>query len=249
MSMQLTVVGCGDAFSAGGRYQSCYLLDHAGGRLMIDCGATSLLALKRAGIALGSIDAILISHLHGDHMGGLPYLFINAVFIDRRTKPLPIIGPRGTRERIETLIEAVYPDGLSNKRAFDMTFTELEAGVEAAIHGMNVLPVEMQHASGAPALGFRITNGGKTFAFSGDTGWCDGVVTVGRGADLYLIECSTYDMKLRMHLDYRTIADHFETIGARRYLLTHMSDDMLASAGRIDRDRCRMAEDGLVERI
>lgn len=245
--MKLTIVGSGDAFCAGGRNQTCLLLDHAGHRLMIDCGATTLLALKRARIPLDSVDRILLSHLHGDHFGGLPFLFINAVFIDKRTKPLPILGPPTLRQRIETLIETCYPDALSNKRAFEMTFHEVEPGVPVRdIPGMTIHPVEMLHASGAPSLGFRIEADGKTLAFSGDTGWCEGVFEAGRGADLYIVECSTYALKLKMHLDYETLAGRFDEIGAKKYLLTHMSEDMLAKGHRIDWDRCMMAEDGLV---
>lgn len=244
--MRLTVIGCGDAFGTGGRYQTCFLLDHGGVRLMIDCGATTLLAMKRKGISLDTIDAILISHLHGDHFGGLPFLFLNAVFIDKRKKPLLIMGPRGVRQRFETLLETSYPGALSNKRDFDMPMQELEAGVETNYSALRILPIEMRHDSGAPSLGFRIHAGGRTLAFSGDTGWCDSVMALGREADLYVIECSTYDTRLQMHLDYHTIAQHFDAIGARRYLLTHMSDEMLARGDSINRDKCQMAQDGLV---
>lgn len=247
--MKLTIIGCGDAFGSGGRNQTCFLLDTSEGRVMIDCGATTLLALKRAGIPLDSIDAILISHLHGDHFGGLPFLFLNAVFIDKRRKPLTILGPRGTKERFETLIETSYPDALSNGRAFDMPFVALEPDVEASQAGLTILPEEVLHASGAPSLGFRTRAGGRTLAFSGDTGWCDAVVSLGRDADLYIIECSTYDTKLRMHLDYLTLAENFDRIGARRYLLTHMGDEMLANIARIDSGRCEIAQDGLVTEV
>ena len=86
--MRLTVIGCSDAFGSGGRYHSCYLLDTAQGRLMLDCGANSPLALKRAGIALTSIDAIVISHCHGDHFGGVPFLFLERMFVERGPKPV-----------------------------------------------------------------------------------------------------------------------------------------------------------------
>ena len=86
--MRLTVIGCSDAFGSGGRYHSCYLLDTAQGRLMLDCGANSPLALKRAGIALTSIDAIAISHCHGDHFGGVPFLFLERMFMERGPKPI-----------------------------------------------------------------------------------------------------------------------------------------------------------------
>lgn len=92
--MRLTVVGCSDAFGSGGRYHSCYLLDTAHGRLMLDCGANSPLALKRAGIALASVDAIVISHCHGDHFGGVPFLFLERMFMERGPKPVEFLDRR-----------------------------------------------------------------------------------------------------------------------------------------------------------
>jgi ribonuclease BN (tRNA processing enzyme) len=243
--MRLTVIGCGDAFSAGGRYQSCYLLDTSEGRLMLDCGATTLTALKHSAIAPNSIDALLISHLHGDHFGGVPFLFLDALFVSKREKPLPIFGPKGCQERVEALIENLFPRGLSNRRRFEMSFHEIEAAPMECL-GLSVLPIEVVHESGAPAYALRMEGDGGRFAYSGDTGWCDGVIEAGQDADLYLIECSTYGLKLSMHLDYLTLAENFDRIGAKRYLLTHMNEDMLNDSGKIDRTRCAMAEDGLV---
>jgi len=107
--MQLTVIGCSDAFSSGGRYHSSYLLDTSKGRLLLDCGANSPLALKRAGITISSIDAVAISHCHGDHFGGLPFLFLDKMFMERGSKPLEILGPPGIQARTEALLECLYP--------------------------------------------------------------------------------------------------------------------------------------------
>jgi ribonuclease BN (tRNA processing enzyme) len=244
--MRLTIIGCGDAFSAGGRYQSCYLLDTSAGRLMLDCGATTLTALKHSGVAPNSVDALLISHLHGDHFGGVPFFFLDALFVSRREKPLPIFGPKGCQERVEALIENLFPRGLSNRRRFEMSFHDIEGATPLDCQGISVLPVEVVHESGAPAYALRMEADGRLFAYSGDTGWCDGVIEAGRDADLYLMECSTYDFKLSMHLDYLTIAEHFDRIGAKRYLFAHMNEDMIGHPERIDQTRCAMAEDGLV---
>jgi len=82
-------IGSGDSFASGGRFQTCILVDADGYRFLIDCGATSLVALKRAGIDPGSIDAVLLTHFHGDHCGGVPYLILDGQFT-KRERPLVV---------------------------------------------------------------------------------------------------------------------------------------------------------------
>ena len=92
--MQLRFVGCGDALGSGGRFNTCFHVTGASINFLIDCGASSLPALKRLGIARDDIDLILITHFHGDHFAGLPFLLLDAQFT-RRTRPLVIAGPQG----------------------------------------------------------------------------------------------------------------------------------------------------------
>ncbi|MGA7327247.1 MAG: MBL fold metallo-hydrolase [Rhodomicrobium sp.] len=243
--MRLTVVGCSDAFGSGGRFHSCYLLETSQGRLLVDCGANSPLALKRANIKLSSIDAFLISHLHGDHFGGLPFLFLDKMFVDQSPAPIEILGPPGIEARTVELMECLYPGVYALRRGFDIIYRELEPGQTTRWRGLEIAAYEVQHYSGAPSLAFSIADGEGRFAFSGDSGWCDGVIQAGRRADVYLIECSTYATKTDMHLDYLTLASKFSEIGAKKYLLTHMGEEMLAKLGNIDTVNCIAAEDGL----
>lgn len=248
--MKLTVIGCSDAFSSGGRFHSCYLLDTDEGRLMVDCGANAPLALKRAGIALSSVDAILISHCHGDHYGGLPFLFLEKMFVERGPKPMEILGPAGIEGRSAALMEAMYPLTLASApKDFALVYRELEPAQTLSWRGLQITAHDVVHFSGSPSLALRVSDGVKEFAFSGDATWCDGVIEAGRGADLYLIECTLFSAKSAVHLDYLTLAEKFETIGAKRYLLTHMSPEMLAAGGKIDKSRCILAEDGLVVEV
>ena len=78
--MRLTIVGSGDAFGSGGRFNTCFWLETAKGTLLVDCGASSLVALKARGLDHARIDGIILSHLHGDHFGGLPFLLLDAQF-------------------------------------------------------------------------------------------------------------------------------------------------------------------------
>src|SRR5208337_1365227 len=107
--MKLTIAGCGDAFGSGGRFHSAYLLETSKGRLLLDCGANSPLALKRAGVTVSAIDAVIVSHCHGDHFGGLPFLFLDKMFMELGSKPLEILGPPGIEARTLALLECLYP--------------------------------------------------------------------------------------------------------------------------------------------
>src|SRR5579883_2325672 len=189
--MKLTIVGCSDAFSSGGRYQSCYLLDTPDGRVMIDCGATSPLGLERMGIKASSIDAFIFTHCHGDHFGGLPFLFLDRLFVDKTEKPWPIFGPSGIEKRSLDLIEQLYPSLTSMPRGFEIVWSELKPRAVTKWRGLTIEAFEMAHFSGSPSLGLRLGGYGRTVSFSGDSGWCDSVFQLGRGADLYVIECSS----------------------------------------------------------
>jgi ribonuclease BN (tRNA processing enzyme) len=97
------------------------------------------------------------------------------------------------------------------------------------------------HPSGAPAFAFRLETAGRTIAYSGDTGWTDTLIDVGRHADLLINECHSYDGKPAFHIDYNTLRSHLGKIHAKRVLLTHMGEDMLAKLDQVTIDA---AEDG-----
>ncbi len=244
--MRLTILGSGDAFSSGGRLPSCYAIESGEARFLLECGPSILPALKRAGMASNDFRRIFISHLHGDHMGGLPFLLIDAIYPSQRREPLTLIGPPGVEARFRLACEVFYPRLLDTPRPFDLDFIELQSHVESDIAGIRVTPFEVNHFSGSPSYALRFELDGKVFAFSGDAGWSGKVIEAGKNADLYLIECYQYDFKLSMHLDYLTIAQHFDRIGARQLVLTHMSDAMLAHERDVDRTRCVLADDGMV---
>jgi ribonuclease BN (tRNA processing enzyme) len=239
--VRLRVFGCGDAFGSGGRFQSCYALEAEGVVCLIDCGASSLIAMRRFGVDPMSVRAILLSHLHGDHFAGIPFLLLDAHF-GRRNEDLQIAGPPGTRERIEVTMEALFPGSAAIERRFNTVFTEFKDRREVIIERLAVTPYQVTHASGAPPFALRIVANGKVIAYSGDTEWTESLLEAARGADLFVCEASSFDTRIKYHLDFQTLSAHLGEIGCRRLILTHMSEEMLAHLPRPDVDA---AEDGM----
>lgn len=120
----LTFLGCGDAFSSGGRFNTCFLVEAPSAHFLIDFGASSLAALKRAGRSVRDLPLIFITHLHGDHVGGLPFLLLEASLVDKRTAPLTIAGPPGLKAHLPKLIEALFP-GTELQLPFELSVLEL----------------------------------------------------------------------------------------------------------------------------
>jgi len=107
-AVQVTVLGSGDAFGSGGRLHSAHLVESAAATFVVDCGTTVLQGLTRADVDPEKVDFVCLSHLHGDHFGGLPFLFMDYMYESRRRRPITIYGPPGTQERVEALFGALY---------------------------------------------------------------------------------------------------------------------------------------------
>jgi ribonuclease BN (tRNA processing enzyme) len=244
--MKLTILGSGDAFSSGARLPSCYDLESGDNHILIDCGPAILTALKRAGLGGNRYSHIVISHLHGDHFAGLPFFLIDAMFPSKRQEPLTLVGPPGLEVRLRLAFEVMYPRLIEKERNYDLQFIEIAKETPLDIAGFKVTAYEVDHYSGALPYALRFEREGKIFAFSGDSGWTDNLIRAGRGADLYLMECYQFDLDLPMHLNYRQIDSAFDTIGAKKIMLTHMADAMLAKRDQVDASRYLVADDGMV---
>jgi ribonuclease BN (tRNA processing enzyme) len=225
--MQLRFVGCGDAFGSGGRANTCFHLTGARVNLLIDCGATSLPALKRLGIARDAIDLILITHFHGDHFAGLPFFLLDAQF-SRRSHPLVIAGPEGIEMRLAQVMEALFQNSSKTRPKFELSVSALAPRESRTFGAVTVTPFPVVHGdSGGPFLGYRIEAEGRVIAYTADTEWTDNLIPLAREADLLIAEAYYYDRIVKNHLSLKTLEAHLADINARRLILTHMSDDML----------------------
>lgn len=241
--MKVHILGCGDAFGSGGRNQSGYLVD-AGDRLfLMDCGPTTLPAMKRAKLEPARLDVIFLSHLHGDHFGGLPFFFINYLYEQPRDRPLHIAGPPGMEQRVRELFRLMYGADSASKKLPPTRFHVLLPDRSKTIAGIQVFPFRVPHQERVTSLGLKISYHEKQILFSGDSAWTDLFLAHAPGVDLFLCECSFYDRETPNHLSYRTLQQYAGQLRCKKLVLTHLGEEML--------ERCQelgvtCAEDGMV---
>jgi ribonuclease BN (tRNA processing enzyme) len=231
--VRVTILGSGDAYGSGGRAHSAYLVEAPGTTFLLDCGPTVLQSLKRLGHDTAAIDFVLVSHLHGDHFGGVPFLFMEYRFERLRTRPLSVYGPPGTERRVQKLFRALYERTARDGLPFAVPFEELPPGAPRIVGGVRILPFEVSHVTELVCLGFRLEVAGRTIVYSGDSAWTEDFVEQARGADLFLCECSTYETPVPIHISYPEIAARAADLKCRRLLLTHLGSEPLRHAGEI----------------
>jgi ribonuclease BN (tRNA processing enzyme) len=243
MSVSVRFVGSGDSFGSGGRFQTCILVDGPRSRVALDFGASSLIALAQQGIEPNSIDAIVLTHLHGDHCGGVPFLLIDAMLSAKRTRPLTVAGPRDVQRRMNEIREALFPGSHVMTPRFNLSWLELVPGCPQEILDLVVTSYPARHTRETNPVSVRVEVGGRSIAYTGDTEWTEDVARAARGVDLFIAECYFYDKPVKWHLNYPDVVAHKAEVGARRLILTHMSREMLAQVGHVP-EEC--AHDGLV---
>ena len=252
--MRLTVMGSSDAFNSGGRGSSCYWVEGSGwGPVMIDFGPTAMCALQGRGRDPRDLRAIVVTHLHGDHIGGLPFLVLDGMFNRERTTPLDIIGPIGSSDRIETICHAAYTEIEGREKPYELRVKELAPGATADVARVTIETWAAMHMDPPDQpLCLRLTSpSGKVVAFSGDTEVCDGLFEAIRGADLAVVECTGVDPPIGRHCTWEDWRVELPRTGAKRVLLTHANEDMRARWPELRKDMpagmdVDLADDGMV---
>lgn len=244
--VRLLVLGSGDAFGSGGRNFSAFALTSRGRHVLLDCGPSTLPTLKAAGLDPADVEAILISHCHGDHFGGLPYFFIDYQFVSERDKPLLIIGPEGIESRCEALVQATYPDVIrAHEWRFQVDYREMVPGQKYSQGALAIEAFGMEHGP-IPARGYRVGWHGAVIGYTGDTRWTDRIMDLARGCDLLLCECFFFEQDHHSHVRYWDIVEHRHELHAKRVMLFHLGPEMLE---RLEEVEMEVAADGLVVEI
>jgi len=243
MSVNVTFVGSGDAFGAGGRFQTCILVDAPETRFAIDFGASSLIALNQMQIDHNSIDTIVLTHLHGDHCAGIPFMLLDAMLGAKRQTPLTIVGPRQTEARLDEICEALMPGMGTMTPKFPLEYVEVDVLEPMTVNDLTVTSYPALHTAGTNPTAVRVEVSGKVISYTGDSAWTKHMPAVAENADLFICECYFYEKPVPFHMNYPDIRDHRTELTAKRTVLTHFSREMMAAKDGLE-DEC--AFDGLV---
>lgn len=237
-SVSVTVLGSGDAFASGGRAQSAYIVDTEPARILLEAGPDVLRLLKAGGFPPDSIDLMIISHLHGDHIAGLPFLLLEYMWESPRKRPLTIIGPRQLEQRTWSLLQVLYPNfdltkpgkkATSADIAKKLHFVVIDPGQSIRAKNIKVTAIRSPHTKPDISLSLKMETGGKTIVFSGDSGWNDALPEFAQGADLFLCECTYFESKhLTFHLNYPELAANRDKFDVGRMVLTHLGREVLS---------------------
>lgn len=237
MTVQLTFLGTGNAFADGGRSHACILVTAPEGRILLDCGGSSLPAIKGA-CDPSTIDAVAITHLHGDHFGGLVFLVMEQKYAPR-TRPLVIGGPPSLHKRFEDASIALFDDFFRDL-PYALTFSVL--GSRPTLLGpAEVTALPVQHVPDSEPHGLRVRIGGKLIAYSGDARWSDELIPLADGADLFICETTYFQEPDPVHLSAKELVAHRGELRCGRVIGTHLGRDAIANIASLGVEH---AEDG-----
>ncbi|MBV6645406.1 MAG: MBL fold metallo-hydrolase [Cyclobacteriaceae bacterium] len=223
---QLKVLGSGDAFSSGARYCTSFLIGDDSGGALIDCGVTTLLRMKQLGIDANSINTIFVTHFHGDHYGGIPFLILSSTYENKRDTPLTFVGPKGLKNQLIALQDALYPGTSDLFRELDLQFWEYD-GSKQTIDEFEYQAFPVKHSPPSMPHGLRLKWEEKTLSYSGDTEWSENLIDLADNSDLFICECNNYNVESPGHLSYRTILSKHYKFNSKRIMLTHMGPAVL----------------------
>jgi len=248
--LELTFLGTGDAFASHGRFQSGYIIQSPDLNILMDPGPTALCAMKRIGFKPADVDIILISHLHGDHFGGLPFFLLEYLYESPRKTKLIIVGPRHLEERTWRLFHTMFPGTKPDleKLLGRLKFVMVEPGSDLKIGPTRLAAMRTPHMKPPEtSLALRLGMNNRTIVFSGDSGWTDEIVGFSAGADLFLCECTYFDSTdLDFHMNYPGLSANRERFDVGRLILTHIGREVLDRIGDV---KLEIAYDGMKVQI
>lgn len=234
--LELAFIGSGNAFAVGGMCWNGFVANE---RYLFDAPPQALMSLNRMGIDPNALEAVIISHHHGDHLLGLPFLLLHWKYLGR-TAPVTIVAPPETEAVIREVSRRTYPTLFDTD--VEVTWVEARPGDLIRVGGLELEPVEVVHDEKLNLnLGFAARLGGRSFAYTGDSKLCDGVLDLARNTEVLVSECTTRAQRLDSHMN---LVDDMPVVraamrGDADLVLTHLVPGM--DAGGLP--RTRVAED------
>lgn len=207
---------------------TCMEIRHNQSHFLVDCGAGSFSALMREQETLPGLDGMLLTHFHGDHMGGISYILMYYLFVRRLEKPFEIWTPKGGKGVIKNLSESLYPGlGLNLVSQENLSFHEFEDLPNFEAFGVQIKPEKVIHAPNSRPHGFRIDLGAHTLAFSGDTEWTDNLIELSAESDLFVCECNNDKTQKPGHIHHDLLVEKATFLSSKKVILNHLGPDML----------------------
>jgi ribonuclease BN (tRNA processing enzyme) len=250
MTMRLTVLGSGTCVPSGERSSAGYWLDAGARRVRLDCGAGTVHAMARYGLAWETLTHQFVSHFHVDHVGELMALLFAFKYgrSAPRAEPLSIVGPAGLEALATRLAGDLWASLLEQE--FPLEFVEVAAGDALDLGGATLRVAKTRHT--AESLAVRVEAGGRSVGYTGDAAPSDDLADLFRGVDLLVCECSFVDdARGTKHMIADEVAALAREAGAKHLVATHFYFDPEAErlADRLARGfagRVTIARDGLV---
>jgi ribonuclease Z len=194
-AIKVTLLGTGDPQPIIERFGPSILVQAGGQNLMFDAGRGCLQRLRQIKISYNNIDALFITHLHSDHIVGLPDLWLTGWLISQRATPLKVFGPKGVDTMIKYLQKAFafdikmrIEDDKAPPDGSKFLVTEIQEGIIYEKSGVKVIAFEVDHGVVKPAFGYRIEYHGHSVVLSGDTKYCENLIKFAKGTDLLVHE-------------------------------------------------------------
>jgi ribonuclease Z len=191
----VTLLGTGTPQPIMERFGPSILVRAGGQSLLFDAGRGCLQRLRQIDLSYDKINALFFTHLHSDHIVGLPDLWLTGWLISRRKVPLNVFGPAGTADMIKYLqmayaydIKIREEDDKATKEGSTLLVTEIQQGIIYDKEGVKVIAFEVDHYPVLPAFGYRIEYNGHSVVLSGDTRYSENLIKFAKGTDLLIHE-------------------------------------------------------------
>lgn len=228
-------LGTGNAFNIGGRHSQAILMQPTGGTpFLVDMGPTTTAAMEKLEVDANTIDRIFVTHLHGDHTAGWPFLLLTLVYMKKRTRPLDIYGPEGTRQTLETLASACYGDIFDGDREiFEIRYHEIpvvEDKDRVAGDDLRFDVVPMEHHPSS--IGYCFHSGDERVGITGDTRWCSGLERLAERSDVLVVECTSIEKQDFAHISLDELRDARDRLVTDRVVLVHLMDSIESALAR-----------------
>jgi len=220
--LELIFLGTGNAFTQAQRYWGTILLNDS---ILFDCSPITVPHMKNLGKQLTNLETIFITHFHGDHYFGLPFLLLDFAYLLEIDHPLNVVGPSGVKDKIYQVTDWAFPGIWEKlKGRLNINYFEVTSSGDIEVNGLLFQAQALAHGS-AEAFGYKITIAEKTVGYTGDTDLCDGMFELGKGADVLIIEMSNPDLDIPGHMSLNKLQELRNNLDPKtKVILNHVGE-------------------------